>query len=391
MSYSIHIISDITRWQKNAFKDRKLRIHPVPKKDEIISSWIVRLAISNELTPYAFMSLHLKEFYHLLRQDFDSADKPELFQKLSFKTGLPVDFIKNLSLVSYDGKIFITDQKTNKRPFLLYPTNRGGYNKSASIRYCPYCLEENEYLKKEWRFVFTTTCPIHKVFLLDRCPVCSKPLSIFVWKNKKTTHFHCPFCSFEYKNAQGYTSKVPKDSKVIYYQQKLFEIIEDKEFTFDGKSYFSVLFFPGLRKVLSLILQENQNYALFVKERNILNVSTLSKTTTRSLHSLSVKENALLFTVAMDVLNSKENLDRFVKDNKISYHRLPMDKRSYVPFWYERFIDNYKTGRYVSTEEAKNAIAYLKKKGIKPNMANLSRLFGVILEGRKRKDIKMLL
>ncbi len=390
MSYSINLISDIARWQENAFRDRKLRIHPVPKENELLSSWIIRLAIFNELTPYSFMSVHLKEFYYLLRQDMDSTNKSDFFEKLSFKTGLPANFIKNLSLVSYDGIIFTTDKNTNKRPFLLYLNNRGGYNKSYGYRYCPLCLQESEYFRKEWRLVFSTACLKHNVLLLDRCPHCKKPLSPFIWKNYKTTHFHCPHCKYEYKNAVNYAKPVPEESKVIYYQQKLYKIIDDRKFEFDGKYYFSVLFFPVLNHLIKMILSwGKRDYELLKTEKELLKVYKLPKIQTQSLLSLNIRQHALLFTVAMDILSKKENLERLIKDNKISFYQLNMENnKTYMPYWYARFIDNYKTGRYVSIEEAISAIEYLKRNGIKPSMASLSRLLGVVLDGRKRKDIK---
>lgn len=107
------------------------------------------------------------------------------------------------------------------------------------------------------------------------------------------------------------------------------------------------------------------------------------------MFSLSVKEHALLFTVAMDILNNKENFDKFIKGNKLIYSKLNMaNDKMYVPYWYEQLINSYKIGKYVSLEEAKNAIEYLKLKGIKPSFPKLRKIFGVWLESKKRKDIK---
>ena len=393
MSYSIELISETTKILKNALRNKKLKIHPVPKENELLSSWIIRLAVSNGLTPYAFMSIHFRDFYYLLRQDMDSTNKLAYFKMLSYKTGLPVDYIENLSLTSYDGIIFITDEKTNKRPLLLYLTNKGGYNKTFGYRYCPFCLKENEYLKKEWRLVFSTVCLKHKVFLLDRCPNCNKPLSPFIWRNLKTTHFHCPHCNYEYKNATEYTENIPKDSEVSYYQEKLYKIIGNRKFKFDDKEYFSVLFFPVLAYIVRIIFNWNRfKYDLLDKEKELLNLTQSPNKKAIYLFSLSVKEHALLFTVAMDILSNKENFDIFVKNNKITHSKLNMaNDKMYVPYWYERLINNYKIGKYVSLEETKNAIKYLKSKGIKPSFPKLREIFGIWLESKKRMDIKEIL
>ncbi len=400
MSYSIELIRETTTILKNALKDKKLRIHPIPKEDESLTSWITRLAVSNGFTPYAFMSVHFKPFYYLLRQDTDCSDKTDFFELLSYKTGIDIEKIKNLSLSSYDGILFMTDEKINKRPFLLYLTNRGGYNTTYGYRYCPFCLKEEEYLKKQHRLVFSTICLKHKIFLLDRCPKCNKPLSPFIWRNINTFHFHCPHCQYEYKDAVEYAEKVPEESKTIYYQEKIYKIIEECKFEFEDREYFSVLFFSVLNYLAGLLFKlENSNknktkinYDLLEKEKEIIKPKKSEGIKTISLYALTVKEHALLFTTAMDILSNRKNFDKFVKENSLNFSQLSMkNNKMYQPYWYERLINNYKKGRYVSTEEAKHAIEYLKKQRIKPSMRKLSKLFDSVLESRKRKDIKELL
>lgn len=379
MGYDLELIGEPSKIVKSYFKDKKLKIHPVPKKNELLSSWIVRLSVSNSFTPYAFTSTHLRDFYYLLRQDMDFTDKTDFFNLLSYKTGLPVSHVENLSLLSYEGIIFTSDEKTSKRHLILYLTNRGGYNKTYGYRYCPFCLRENEYLKKEWRLTFSTVCPEHGVFLLDRCPNCNKPLSPFIWRSMNTTHFHCPHCKYEYLNATEYAEKVPESSKVVHYQEKIYRIIEDRKFSFDDKEYFSVLFFPVLSYVVRITFNWNKfKYDLLDREKELLKLCEPSEKRAKYLHRLSVKEHALLFTIAMDLLDDRENFDKFIKDNKVTYSKLNMgNDRAYVPFWYEKFISEYKVSRYVSLEEAKSAVEYLKSKGIKPSFPKLSELLGV--------------
>jgi hypothetical protein len=55
-------------------------------------------------------------------------------------------------------------------------------------RYCPECLEELERWKWEWELTLVTSCPTHKVRLVDVCKACSKKLD---WRRKSLAKCNC--------------------------------------------------------------------------------------------------------------------------------------------------------------------------------------------------------
>jgi TniQ len=54
-------------------------------------------------------------------------------------------------------------------------------NADSWIRYdrkfCPHCLAEAQYWRLEWELLFVDACPVHQVWLLDKCEICSSRFS----------------------------------------------------------------------------------------------------------------------------------------------------------------------------------------------------------------------
>lgn len=65
------------------------------------------------------------------------------------------------------------------RPYLIRPWRS---------RVCVDCLRESNYCRKQWEFVFVTTCPIHNTKLLERCHSCGTRLS---WMRTGTSLCRC--------------------------------------------------------------------------------------------------------------------------------------------------------------------------------------------------------
>lgn len=55
--------------------------------------------------------------------------------------------------------------------------------------YCPLCLEEKEFWRKDWQLKLYYACPIHHVKLLSSCPKCLKKLNIV--RSKLSICSHC--------------------------------------------------------------------------------------------------------------------------------------------------------------------------------------------------------
>ena len=375
--------------QKNSLKNRKIRIHPQPFEDEILSSWFCRMAVKNLCTPIAFLNLYLGDYKAVFQGDLDWG-REDFIRTLAEKTGLKEEKVYSLSLRSYEGFLFEERKKyCSHKPFINQTNSRGGRNRGFAVRFCPYCLREQEYFRKKWRLAFSTACTKHRVFLLDRCPECGEPLTIQKWRDDKES-FHCWKCGFEFKEAEA--EKIPKESKGLDAIKRLYEILDKGYFKFEGRVYYSIAFFQVMEHFAKIVYTwKKRNWDLLKMELEILNIRLSDNTKGKIYVKASIKEQYLLFTVLNDIFSSKENIRNFLRQNGLKSSKLTQDFENY-PFWYKKFVDEFNNSYYSPTlDEVKSAIVVLIKSGKAVNWKNLQTITGRVLEARKRKDIEKLI
>lgn len=383
------LLSIFQKPQENFFNAQKIRIHPQPFKDETLSSWFCRMAAKHLTTPLTFMNSYLRDYRVLYNGDLDWG-REDFISALSEKTGIKREKIFSLSLRSYEGFLFEEQKKySSYKPFINQVNFRGGKNRGFAVRFCPYCLREQEYFRKKWRLSFSTACIKHKVFLLDRCPQCGEPLTIQRWRESKE-NFHCWKCGFEFRKAEA--EKVPEESKGIKAIRKLYKILDEGYFKFEDRAYYSIAYFKVLEHFAKIVYTwKKRDWDLLKVESEILGIELPNRTKGVVYLKIPLKEQYLLFTVISDILSSEEKLEYFIQENDLKSTDLTKDFADY-PFWYKKFVDKYNDGIYSLTlEEAKNAIAILRRSNKEINWKNLQSITGRCLEARKRLDIKKLL
>ncbi|MHA1679930.1 MAG: TniQ family protein [Promethearchaeota archaeon] len=146
-----------------------LSLCPVPLKDELLTSWIWRIAQSN-ITGYNEIFRTLANIdYELMSNppakplwegDIDKNYTDLLMRVLIRRTKITKERFQELTLKKWD-KNGINSMIT-------------GYTKEKNdrMKYCPLCLKEDEfpYYRRSWRLKFVTCCPVHRILLHDRCP-----------------------------------------------------------------------------------------------------------------------------------------------------------------------------------------------------------------------------
>ena len=365
----------------------KNRVEPYP--NELFTSWLARNATINYLQTPTFVNCYFPEYKHkLLSTDADVYVDREIAANFARRMLLKTEDIFETSLRSYAGYLVETVSSNNRNNLISPVKIRGKYPRLKGLRYCPECLKEKEYFRKEWRLSFYSVCPKHGRFLVDSCPECGEP--VFLTKRKLDIEsFNCWNCGFVYK--EGESEKLHKDSEGAGYLLKAVEILRIGYFKFDSTWYYSIFYFRILKHMARLIyLLGYRNWHVFEKEAKLhgIELKRLNEVKGRMLEEiLASKEVFAVFTASISVLQSPKILKRFIELNNISYPVLKRDL-SYVPFWYERIIWKFrKQPHYVTIEEIKNACSWMRKNGTEPSYSNLSKLLGIFLEKRKRPEI----
>jgi hypothetical protein len=247
-----------------------LPVHLRPKDDELLSSWLVRLAIAHSLSPdtfYALVMPHKPKFPNYV----DERDNEGILSILPYLTGVTSDKIKATTLTRYRkvlleyptaGRLVPRDMSTQ---WLLPTSHRSSSSLLFGLQYCPQCLSEDgePYFRRRWRFAFVTICGTHKTLLLDRCTNCGLPIDFRrnaaedEGKKKKRSSLmmtRCYSCKFDVRAALP--QRAPRTT--FWYdsecQEYLLEAL-DKKSVIDRKGviHSTYAFFYALYKLTTLL------------------------------------------------------------------------------------------------------------------------------------------
>lgn len=157
-------------------------------QDELITSWIVRLARQSGHTPYAFANLIFGSYWIWCR-DTDLVIGDRERRKLATGTGIEAH---TMHFHAFDG--FDLRPERSITPGIL---SYGVYHRTRhrhGLQYCPLCLFESDmpYHRREWRFALQFGCAAHGVHLLDACPHCDAPL--MPHRRFDASLLHCSEC-----------------------------------------------------------------------------------------------------------------------------------------------------------------------------------------------------
>ncbi|EAQ65258.1 hypothetical protein MED121_18495 [Marinomonas sp. MED121] len=155
-----------------------LPMHPKPFENELLSSWVTRIALENGLYTHALYKSCLGLDSSIFIRDIDKFFVPNLVDSLEQSTGLTSDKIKKLMLTGFEGriteKIIINSASRWILPLGIYHRTR----KNKGVVYCPQCFAETpvKYYKRIWRLSFVVMCEKHLCLLRDCCPHCERPI-----------------------------------------------------------------------------------------------------------------------------------------------------------------------------------------------------------------------
>ena len=165
----------------------------LPAHDELLSSWLHRLALAHGLSPRHFGEC-LGVGSGAWSTRLDLALPEFVLNLLHHQTGFRHDRITAMTIGA-----------KKCRPLLL-PLRRARADQKHATwqQFCPACLAENEtpYFRQEWRRASVMTCRRHRRGLLDRCPACRQALAPFDQCTLVPQH-QCAVCGFDLRRAES--------------------------------------------------------------------------------------------------------------------------------------------------------------------------------------------
>ena len=199
-------------------------IRPKPKQDELLSSWLCRIAEENQMQTSAFCSaVFLGERFTF--REIDRTFDFEMMANLSLGTGISIDRIWEASLLSDSGYVF--DFRPAGTTEWIFPTASADGESGNGLTYCPLCLEDDPYYRRSWRFAFNPACAKHRVFLMRDCPSCRKPYNYYYGITEIPAGapliVTCRWCGADLRNAVPN----PADSRLIDGALRVQEFLND--------------------------------------------------------------------------------------------------------------------------------------------------------------------
>jgi hypothetical protein len=156
------------------FRGWTFRLRPLP--DELLSSWLTRVAFAHGQSPYVFHNLHLPGM-PIWNRDLDRAHSAGLLAGISAVSGVSVRRIRAASLDRYRN-LGLNAPAYGEWPFVL---SAGIYHRKRrrhGLQFCPTCLgTETAYFRRSWRLAYVLKCPGCSTTLSDACPHCESPIA----------------------------------------------------------------------------------------------------------------------------------------------------------------------------------------------------------------------
>ena len=321
-------------------------VHLNPKRNEILSSWIVRNAIANACKIYTFSKFSIPG-REIWARDVDKSADSYIVNCLSNKTGKSKKTINQTLLSSYKGIISRQFDSTGFAPGILYLGVHHRRRKRFALQYCSKCLSEDDvpYFRKRWRLSYSVCCTEHGCLLKDRCSFCGMPVSYHRLDYADKVMFTesglyiCSECGGDFRD----TNCVFASNWLIKKQSFINDLINKKiQYLNSVTPVTGNDFFAVLRNFMYVSTSSTYAYG-FQKEiskRLSVDSRALFKKRPRSVEYMDVSQRVLSVSLAMYLFEDWP--DRFVEicDASMKGKSWIMHDAVNVPTWFKSALSN---------------------------------------------------
>lgn len=373
-----------------------------PKDDELLSSWLVRLAMAHGLKLHTFCSMAWPR-RAIWNRDIDKSADDGLIEVLSEKTDTPLERARGATLAAYEGVLYERHNPHGNTPWIMPVGVYHRVRRHFGLQFCPLCLSEDKepYFRRRWRLAFVTLCVRHWLVLWDRCPWCDAPVNFHRdelgvrGKYAAASMTLCHACKFDLRDAAAFVADdLGPDVREVEFQERLLAAIQDGWTEIPGHgAMYSHLYFRGLHQLMRLAAtgRKAESFrAAAVRRFGIAPFTPVFDGNSRDLERLDVAARCGLLAVARHLLEDwpKSFVD-FCRVNRVWSSTLLRDLDD-IPFWYWRVINEhlYRASYQPSDEEIDAAVKHIHRRGMALSQKLLSQSLGVTAVLRKRKSLK---
>lgn len=352
----------------NGWPQGRWPLFPNPREDELFSSWIARLAISNGTKVSWLLNCTGLLSKGVSQRSIDNIVSKSAFMCLTKKTGISEPRLWGTTVTEYYQHFSIRPIKRPQHLLLL------GLARCKSERYflqfCPLCLQNDTYYRRLWRMSCIVACPIHGIALHDRCPDCSNPINIFGNDEKHKGNAYdgslsrCSICGTDHKEAP-----IEPVAKVLKDFSRLISVSIDASQVEmpDGRWLYLGSYLNLIRQLAHAFLKvQNSYYKGMINDLDVL--------------PLSVRR-AIIENVSEALHSMPASFLRVCKRLSVTPYMLKTMERKNGPndFWFEEncLLPLSRKLKVVTRNEIASAIELMRLKGLTVNCYSVSRFMGL--------------
>jgi hypothetical protein len=371
--------------------------HLKPKDDELLSSWLVRLASAHGMKLHTFCSITWpgKQIWN---RDIDKSADAEVAQSLFEKTGTSLKRVCATMLSSYENILYERHNHFGPTSWIMPIGIYHRRRRQFGLQFCPRCLAEDKepYYRRRWRLAFIIVCERHRILLHDRCPKCEEPINFHRDEMGNYRKFVadsltlCYACRFDLQTIKSniVVSATAEEARFTCILLKTINagFIQISE----GVATYSHLFFVGLRQLMKILAMRDKRIVKLrkaISEIYRVEIYTPPVLGSIDIQELGIEKRRQLLGLARCLLQEWpyrfiEFSQKFKVWSSLWLRHLESPQRPHslpAPFWFWSIVHEhlYRAKYCPSEEEINAAIRYLKVKRKIVNNSALARLLGV--------------
>ncbi|ELS29751.1 Hypothetical protein ppKF707_5293 [Metapseudomonas furukawaii] len=363
-----------------------------PQEDELLLSWMTRLARGNAVKLQCLATDILGFSSQLLSHDLDRVPDEELLGRIVRRVGCTYEQAFSTGMWAYQGLLWFQAPSERGPVDWLMPMGRSCHDhrriSSYTTQMCCACLASDPipYFRRYWRLALAVVCPAHGIYLRDCCPWCHGPIEYH------TTDFgcrllpavepmmHCGKCGHDWCHEPWDEISAP-ESLVVFQRQLCRMLVDGWSPDLPGAEVFSPLFFAGLKILLQRLNQPGRCRRLreyFALRDAELMFDPYAHSAQR-FECLRVGVRARLLDMAQELLvDWPHQFANIARDSRVSSSYL-VDYRHWTPYWLHEplrallFDQDYAP----TTQERASAKEYLLRHGGTGSADEVNGLLGV--------------
>ena len=322
-----------------------IRYKPLP--DELLSSWLVRLAHGHGLKVQTFCNLIFGNRRQVWNRDIDRLAPSWLVETLAQRTGTSIEVARRTTLQVFEGTLYPRFHASGTLQWIqtmqMYHRQREGLGQ----QYCPTCLATDAvpYFRKTWRVSLKTFCLLHGCCLLDRCHACGASVAfhrVDVTKGvlDDVSLSKCFQCG-ESLGSGPHNFPLVWDQDAYDAIVKLISALD--EATLGQETQLAPCTLAVLRHLTSMLLGRRRNQHLLTYLSNHFGVKDLSVTSSKRvvIESQDVHiRHAVVAWSAWLLCSARERFGAVIKDRAVRYNHFFRDFQD-PPQWYKDYLAGY--------------------------------------------------